>query len=170
MIELIQKIQTTLEEAEDQFTTANLPPIAHIDKFRGQPTSTEFTYQTPALFIETKTIWDKVGKAYNGQLKVNFHIVSDADLGYTSEDPDMEEKFASETYYTLLRNIFDDLHAGDAGKLKRIKEKSADTSLINYQIIRYQCHYSDPIIAGSDLIEIEADESRSLLIEKKGLR
>ncbi len=170
MIELIQKIQTILQAAEGQFTEADLPPIAFIDKFRGQPTSTESTYSTPALFIETKTTWEKAGKAYNGKLQINFHIVTDADLGLVSTPPTVEEKFTSEVYYTILRNLFDDLDTEYSGKLKRLEEKSADTQLINYQIISYECIYADPLIAGLDYVEVAADEARILQIEKLGLR
>ena len=169
MIELIQKIQTRLTAEVSLFIAAGLPTISYIDKYRGQPTSTE-VYTTPAMFIESKTTWKKDGKAYNGARQINFHVVTEADLGYSGGSPTLQEKFASETYYKIIRRVLDDLDTEDSGKLKRLEEKSADTQLINYQIISYECIYADPLIAGLDYVEVAADETRVLQIEKLGLR
>lgn len=169
MIDLILKIQSALNANEALFTEASLPPIALIDKYRGQPTSAE-VYTTPAMFIESKTTWKKDGRAYNGNRQIIFHVVTKADLGYSGGSPTLQEKFASETYYNIIRRVLDDLDTEDSGKLKRLEEKSADTQLINYQIIGYECIYADPLIAGLDYVEVEADEARILQIEKLGLR
>jgi len=164
MIQLIQTIETKIQATESKFTAAGLPPIALIDTYRGQPAFTSPSYSTPALFIETNTIWQKDGQAKNATLTINFHVVTDADLGY-SESPTLEEKFSNEKYAAILKNILDDLEGDHSGKLKRKEEKSASTALINYHIISYECLYFEPVLSSWDINYATKDDERALAFE-----
>lgn len=156
MVHLFLKIYEAFEASKTVFEQAGLKPIAHIDKYRGQPLNpAQFEYyDLPALFIDWRITWEKVGKAYDGTVSLDCHLVTDATWDTNNLSTNKEEGLKNVVYHALVRSILDDLESEHTGKLKRIDENPVDTGVVNYQLLRYECPYSDPMLTGEEWIDV----------------
>ncbi|HMI03072.1 MAG TPA: hypothetical protein VK541_11355 [Pedobacter sp.] len=152
MINLFLKIYNAFEQNRALFEALELPPVEHIDKMRGQPLNPEQFeyYPQPAIFIGWKIAWTKAGKFWNGLLTLEFHVVTDPTWDTSNISTSKAEGLKNVLYHTVVRYVLDDLESENTGKLQRIDEEPLDTGVVNYNVLRYQCSYRDPMSSGED--------------------
>lgn len=156
MINLFLKIYEKFEEKKSLFLDAGLKPVLHIDKYRGQPLNpAQFEYyEIPAIFIDWRIQWSKTGKAYDGRLSLDFHVVTDATWDTSNVSTNHAEGLRTIVHHALIRSVLDDLQSENTSRLQRVDENPVDTGVVNYELLRYECNYSDPMLVGEDYAEV----------------
>lgn len=155
MIALMLKVYETFEANKALFEQLDLEPVKHIDLFRGQtlnPAQFEY-YDQPAIFIGWKIVWSKAGQYYDGILTLDFHVVTDPTWDTSNISTSKEAGLKNVMYHALVRYVLDGLESENTGKLKRVDEEPVDTGVINYNVLRYECQYNDPMTSGEEYAE-----------------
>ena len=150
MEQLILDLYTAFQNAQADFTTAGVPLVQTIDRFRGQPMNPEqFEYfELPALFFELSITWERINKVYNGKMAINFHLVAEPTWD-TSNIATSKE--AGLQYYQLLaqiRNVLDNFKCEFTSTFERTNDHSVDSGVVNYDVLGYSCDYYDPMGIG----------------------
>lgn len=156
MITLFLKIYEAFEASKELFIEAGLPPIKFIDKYRGQPLNPaqfEF-YELPAIFIDYKVKWEKVGRAYDGTVGLEFHIVTDATWDTSNISTNNVEGLKNSVNHALIRSVLDDLESENTTKLQRSEEYPVDSGVVVYNKMEYKCVYSDPMLTGREYVDV----------------
>ena len=155
MIALFKKIYEVFEANKALFEDLGLEPIKHIDRFRGQPLNpAQFEYyDLPAMFIERRLVWNKVGKSYQGKLSLGFHVVTDATWDTSNISTDSEAGLKNVMYHTLVQYLLDDLESENTSKMSRVDNEPVDTGVVIYEMLRYECNYYDPMYTGPEYAE-----------------
>lgn len=170
MIHLFLKIYAAFEAKKQVFIDAGLEPIRHIDKYRGQPLNpAQFEYyDIPALFIDWRLTWEKVGKSYDGKLVLDFHLITDATWDTSNISTNHTDGLRNIVYHALVRSILDNLESENTSKLVRLDENPVDSGVINYELLRYECNYSDPMLSTDEYVDvlIEAIKIQGNLVKK----
>lgn len=146
MTHLFLKICQAFEAKKQLFINAGLEPVTHIDRYRGQPLNPEQFeyYPLPAIFIDWRISWVKSGKNYDGDLSLDFHVITHAASDASNIATSSFEGLKNITYHALIRAILDNLESQNTGKLLREGENPVEAGAVNYQMMRYRCNYSDP--------------------------
>lgn len=155
MIELFKKIYEVFETNKALFEELGMEPIKHIDRFRGQPLNpAQFEYfDLPAMFIERRVSWTKIGKSYDGRLSLGFHIVTDATWDTSNISTSNEQGLKTVMYHTLVQYLLDDLESENTSKLIRVDNEPVDTGVVIYEMLRYDCTYYDPMLTLPEYLE-----------------
>ncbi|MGY0034431.1 hypothetical protein [Pedobacter sp. NJ-S-72] len=137
------------------FIALNLEPIKHIDRYRGQPLNPEQFeyYDLPAIFIARSIPWEKVGRSYKGNVMLEFHLVTDATWETSNIATSAAEGLKHVMFHKLVQYVLDDIESENTGKLQRVDNQPVDTGVVNYEVLRYQCMYEDPMITGIEYVE-----------------
>ena len=145
----IKAVYDAFTAAAETFTDMELPPVAHIDKFRGQPLTPEQfeLFELPAVFIAMRCNWVKSGRSYNGEMVVDFHIVQDATWETSNIATNLDEGLKQIDFLTACRRVLDNLTSPNTGKLNRITDNQMDTGVSIYDVLTYGGTYSDPVIS-----------------------
>lgn len=156
MINLFLKIYQAFEDKKQMFLDAGLEPVLHLDKYRGQPLNpAQFEYyDIPAIFIDWRIVWSKSGKSYDGKLSLDFHVVTDATWDTSNVSTNHEAGLKTIVHHALIRSVLDDLQSENTSRLVRVDENPVDTGVVNYELLRYECNYSDPMLTGDEYIEV----------------
>ncbi|WP_367867882.1 hypothetical protein [Pedobacter sp. WC2423] len=154
MTELFLKIYQAFDDNKALFLELGLEPVKHVDKYRGQPLNpAQFEYyDIPAIFIGRKTEWTKVGKSYKGKTMLEFHVVTDATWDTSNISTNKEEGLKNVMYHQLVHYVLDDLETENTGKLQRLDDEPIDTGVVNYEVMKYECAYNDPMITGEEYV------------------
>lgn len=155
MTDLFLKIYQAFEDNKGLFEALGLKPVTHIDKYRGQPLNpAQFEYfDLPAIFIGRRTIWTKQGRIYHGSPQLDFHVVTDATWDTSNISTNKEEGLKNVMYHTLIHYVLDDLESENTGKLKRLDDEPVDTGVVNYEVLKYECSYQDPMQSGREYVD-----------------
>jgi hypothetical protein len=141
--QLFLDLYQAFDDNKQEFINAGVPPIAFIDRFRGQPLNPEqFEYYAlPAIFIERNITWAREGQVYNGTLNLGFHLVIEPTWDQSNI---ATNKDAGMKYFTLLdkvREVLDNFRAGYVSALFRTQDDTIDAGVILYERLGYQCIY-----------------------------
>lgn len=153
----IKAINDAFAAAAADFVNAGLPPVATIDKFRGQPLNPEAfeIFALPAVFYNMKCDWSKSGKSYNGIMTVEFHIVQDATWEISNISTNMEEGLKQVDLLNLVRRVLDGVSSPNTGKLTRLTEIPVDSGVTIYDMIAYTGSFTDPaVVNNQNLVEV----------------
>lgn len=141
--DLYKDLYQAFEDAKADFITAGVPPIAIIDRFRGQPLNPEQYeyYPLPAIFIERSTEWLREGNVYNGITQLGFHLVTEPTWDTSSISTN---KDAGLEYFDLVdqvRIVLDGFRKSYISSFFRTKDDPIDTGVVMYERLGYQCIY-----------------------------
>lgn len=170
-MEAIYKRVYELFDANKQlFIDAGFQPIRTIDKYRGQtinPQKFEI-FETPALFIRTRTKWNKEGKQYTGNITVDFHLVIDEEGETANLYSNYEEALKQAFYYRTVQVMLDDLSGEGFSKLTRVEDVPVDLDVFAYDILTYSTQTTEKT-GGSNYIlvdDIEVEIRNKQLVRK----
>lgn len=155
-------VYDAFDQAKEKFEAIGLKPILHLDKYRGQPLDpTQFEYfELPALFIDWKCKWERVGRVYNGTLYIDFHLLTDATWDTSNISTNRVAGLKSVLYLTLVRSVLDRIKSPNTGPLMRLEDDAIETDVTNYHILKYTAPYYDPITTNPEYIDVLIEKLR----------
>ena len=144
----IKAIQEAFADAAADFTATGLPPIAHIDKFRGQPLNPELFegFGLPAIFYSLKCRWNKIGKSYQGEMTCEFHVVQDATWETSNISTNQDVGLNQIRFLGIVRSVLDNVTSENTGKLTRGEDTPVDSGVTIYDLLNYTGSYNDPLV------------------------
>lgn len=130
-------------DAESKFTTAGVPPVAFIDRYRGQPLNPEQYeyYPLPAIFIQRRAKWEKKGNFYDAQWELNFHIVTEPTWDTSNIATNKEEGLKYFTFLDCVREVLDNFKTETTGSMTRTEDEVIDSGVTVYEALGYECPY-----------------------------
>lgn len=151
----VQALHQAFEDAAPLFITAELPPVQHIDKFRGQTLNPEQFEGLclPAIFYEMRCDWVKSNKLYSGSMAVTFHIVQDATWETANISTNKAIGLVQIDLLNAIRAVLDSIKSPNTGRLTRVADTPIDTNVVIYDALTYQCQYTAPTIEVGKFIE-----------------
>jgi hypothetical protein len=147
----IQAIQTAFNTAANTFAAAGLPPVRHIDKYRGQPINPEEHegFELPAIFYSMRCRWERQGKLYNANMSVDFHVVQDATWETSSISENQLSGLEQLAFLSMVRCVLDNVTSPHTSKLTRLDETPVDVGVTVYDVLTYTGEYYEQNVVGS---------------------
>jgi hypothetical protein len=140
---LILELHQAFENAKPAFIAAGVPPVATIDRWRGQtlaPGQFEY-YPLPALFIGRSTSWSREGNCYNGDMTLSFHFETETTGEMGSIATGKEEALKYYDLVNQVRRVLDAFSSERVSSLERASDEEVDNGVTIYEILRYRCLY-----------------------------
>ena len=152
----INAIITAFDDNKENFEDNNLPPVAHIDKYRGQPLNPEAfeAYGLPAVFYELRCEWTKAGRLYQGLITATFHVQQDETWEISNIATNRDEGLKQIDLLNAVRFILDDLRSTNTGKMTRVSDVPVDTGVTTYDQLIYTCTYTPPQVIMNKFEEV----------------
>lgn len=160
MKSFVNKLHQAFAAAAPFFVEAGVPAIAHIDKMRGQPLNPELfeTYELPAVFWAVRIKWTRIGRTYQGEMLVEFHVQQDATWEISNIATNLQEGLKQVDLISLVRCVLDNMSSDNTGKLIRDSESPVDTGVTPYDVLMYSCNYTDPgVVSLQQLVDAMGD-------------
>ena len=132
-----------MRAAKPRFIAAGLPPVATIDRWRGQildPEAFEY-YPLPALFIGRATSWKRQGRCWNGDTAFSFHFETETTGEMGSIATGKEEALKYYRLVNLVRGVLDAFSSERISSLERSSDTEVDTGVTIYEILGYNAIY-----------------------------
>lgn len=166
MNKIYKAIIDRLHNNETFFTNADLEPVRHIDKYRGQydtPQEHE-AFAVPAVFVRWAATWKDLSVGVQqGTINLELHIVLENNYSAAAGSSDLEQALKIDEYYSRVNALIHGLKGEQFSALKRRTDQpdNQPTNVLAH-ITTYECTYTDDsayiyqgfILANPNSIEI----------------
>jgi len=142
MIQLFPKIQDAFDDTDNKalFTNNDLPEIAFVDVYMGQPINPEeFEFTLPAVFIDYNIDWAQ------GFITVDAHVLSEFAEDSGSPFKKKDEGISYLKTLAICRHILTGIKTDYISRLKPLSERPATTEYYHYHILSFQANIQDYI-------------------------
>jgi hypothetical protein len=166
---LLKSIIQACRAADETFIAQGLPPVVHIDFFRGQPGQPELfeIFELPALFIDYRLVNARKGREVKANATITVHVLLERTGPTSSNAPGLEQGLRCLQTLKLIRQTLIGITSAETTALVWESEEPADIDVVSYHILSYSCSYSEGSVTGKKYITTAKIDGVSMTGEYK---